>query len=169
MRREYVLRVSATLAFLFGWVIIPLGVALVPTYVLVKAQIKAYDIEAGRESESEDAFKSVESEVEMSNEVLTQLKVQGQTLYTSEVIDEVKRQTPRGIEYRTFYATEKNGTIQSLQVQGTAPTREALASLKTALETSDLFERVELPIADLARESDLSFAITITLKNVVKK
>ena len=164
LKREYILRVSATVAILLGCVLILLTVALVPTYVLVQAQINAYELEEGLESDEESAYKAMEQEIKQVQDVLARLKAPAPFVLPSMVIEEVTKQTPNGVTYKTFYTQENKGAVHTIQVQGNATTREVLAELKSTLEGSSMFGKVELPIADLARDADLPFAITLTLK-----
>ena len=163
VKREYYLRVGATLALLFAGVAIFLTVALIPTYVLVRAQIEAFALEAKQESDTEGVFESAEGEVKTAMKVLSQLKAVPETVFVSAIIDEIQERTSSSIVLKTFYVDAVGGVIEKIQVQGVADTREALAELKGALESSDTFLSAEVPIADLARDADLPFAITVTL------
>jgi hypothetical protein len=163
VKREYILRVGATLAFLFGWAIIFLTVALVPTYVLINAQINAFELEDGGEGEKEDLFKKAQGEVNAIETVLAQLKTTAPTVSASVVIAEIQKRAPANIVFRRFSFVETKGVINTVQVQGVAPTRESLAQLKSALEVSEMFRSAEVPIADLARDAELPFVITVTV------
>ncbi len=163
MRREYLLRVSATVSFLFTGVFVFLTIALIPTYVLVEAQINTFALDE-RDNSKEDALKNAEAEVSRVKAILTQLKSTPDTITASDVIDEVRKSASPNIFFKTFDVNASAGIIESIHVQGIAPTRETLAGLKRALEESKIFLRAEVPISDLARDADLPFAITITLE-----
>jgi hypothetical protein len=163
VRLEYRLRVTATLALLFAGVAVLLGIALIPTYVLTSAQITALELETAQNGKKV-AFEKAEETVRTTNAILTRLNALPHGILLSSIIDEVQKSTPASIQLKTFYIrTLTDGKID-IQIQGVAPTRSALAQLKNAIESDAMFLHAEVPIADLARDSDLPFAITITLK-----
>lgn len=164
MKREYFLRVGATLLLLFSGVAVLLAVAQIPMYVLIDAQLKSLDLEASQENKNEQALKDAESEVKSIKEILAHIKATSTPITTSMVIDEIENRAPEHIFFKSFYIDAPQGVIEKAQIQGTAPTRETLVQLKGLLEASDMFEKAEVPISDLARDTDLPFAITVTLK-----
>jgi hypothetical protein len=164
LKREYIFRVGGTIAGLFGVVCLLLSVALVPTYVLIGAQIKGSLAEVEKEGGENEAFVKADEEVKETKALIRQLKTFAPTLSMSDVVEEITHVAPGGILFRTFLVEDKAGKILNIQAQGTASTREVLAQLKSALEASPLFEEAEVPIADLARDVNLPFTITITLE-----
>lgn len=163
LRWEYVFRVGGTLGALFGGIFLMLAVALVPTYVLIGAQIKSSLAEAKKDNGEREAFAKADEEVKTTKALIRQLKSSVPPLTMSEAIEEINRVVPKGISFKTFVVDDKGGKILKIQAQGTATTREVLAELKSSLEASALFEKAEVPIADLARDVSLPFTITITL------
>lgn len=163
IKREYVLRVGATYCFLFACISVLLTVALIPTYVLVGAQLNTLRLEVEKGSGGEEEFQKADEAVRITKDVLAQLKTRVGTVSMSNAINEVQNIAPSSITFKTFRVEESNGAIEKIQVQGVAPTREALARLRVLLEASSLFATAEVPIADLARDENLPFAITVTL------
>lgn len=163
VKYEYYLRVASTVGLLFAGVFILLSVALIPMYVLLGAQIKAFEVEQEQLGENEMAFEEADLEVTVTREMLAQLKRGPKTGTPSDIITEIREVAPLGIVFTNFIMNTTDGRIDKIQVQGQSSTREALASFKSALENSSYFETVELPIADLARDENLPFAISITL------
>lgn len=166
LKREYILRVGATLSLLFASVALLLAVALIPTYVLIAAQLNAFALESAQETKKGDALKDINAEVNMTKELLAQLKTTPEKVPVSAIIEEIQKHTPALVVFDTFYIESGTDGVERIQVQGNAATREALARLKNELESSAMFEKAEVPIADLARDVDLSFAITITLSPI---
>ena len=164
VKHEYILRVGATLGFLFTGVFLLLSVALVPTYVLVDAQIKAFESEKQQLAETDTAFQQADEEVVFTKEILAQLKRAPTYERVSAVITELQLVAPSVITYTNFIADASSGSFTKIQVKGQAPTREDLVDLKNNIEASDMFESAEVPIADLARDVDVPFAIVVTLE-----
>lgn len=161
MKREYLLRVGAVYCFLFSVVCVLLGIALVPMYVLVRAEINEVSLEAVREQGTAEVLKNADATIAVTNNVLSQLSAKENTFLVSTAIDEIQKLAPEGVTFATFYIDGAKDGAGKIQVQGASPTREKLALLKTALEASEMFQTVEVPISDLARDVNLSFTITI--------
>ncbi len=164
LKREYLLRVGASLCFLLGSVFCILTIALAPTYILTSAQIADYEARINNVEDEAAVFAEAERQVGEAHTMLTQLQTIGHTVHTSDILREIEHLTPAGISFKTFYmASKAQNTPQTIQVQGVAATREALIRFKNELEATPRFEKAEVPIADLARDADLPFAITVTL------
>lgn len=159
--REYFLRVGAVFCFLFAVVFVFLGVALVPMYVLVEAQINEVTLEVLREKDASEVIKTADTEVASVKSILAQLKVEGNSFLMSAAIDAIQKNAPEGILFKTFYIDGVQAGGPVIQVQGVATTREKLIQLKTKIEALEMFDTVEVPISDLARDAELPFAITI--------
>lgn len=161
VKHEYLLRVGAVYCYLFSVVCILVGVALVPMYVLIGAQITDMEQEALEESGTKAIIEKADREVVAANGVLAQLMTEESTFSMSAAIDEIHLRAPGGILFKTFYIGEAKSGNTTIQVQGVAATREKLIQFKAALEESALFETVEVPISDLAKDVELPFALTI--------
>ncbi len=164
IRREYFLRVGSTILFLFSGVIVCLTIALVPRYVLIGAQIKTTEAGANQEEVNNDVYQAVEKEVTNVNSILSQFKRVSAPIFSSTVIELVRSTAPTSITFETFIVNSSGDYVDSVQISGVAPTREALAELKSRLEASSVFDKAEVPIADLVRDNNLPFTITVTLE-----
>lgn len=166
LKREFILRVSGTSAFLLGIVCLILVGSLVPTYVLTSAQIQEYEKRIETVGDTTQKYKEAEQEIKKIGEVLTQLKSGSSTRPSTELFREVERLASPGIVFKSFQINTDKRVGDSLLVQGVAPTRESLVVFKNALKTSSLFEKADIPISDLARDVELPFTITISLKKL---
>ncbi len=149
--------------FLFGFVCILLTIALLPKYIQIKTQIDAFALETQKESNKDNTLIEAEQEVTKTREVLAQLKSSKVSITASEAIDEIQKHAPAEIIFKNFATELSNGVVVKIQAQGIAPTREALSRLKIAIESSEIFDKAEVPISDLARDINVPFSITITL------
>lgn len=163
IKREYVYHVIATLSFLFGGVVIILGVAHIPTYVLVGAQIHSMTLSSEKERTEEQILTTVAHEISDVAKILIQLKGTDEAISSSHVISTLELSAPDGISFKTFSVQEVKGRIDSIQVQGIATTRETLVSFKRTVEETELFAEANVPIADLARDINLPFTLTVTV------
>lgn len=165
VKQEYLFRVTASILLLFSFIAIFLTIAFVPTYVLVGAQIKAFEGVDGTDAEKE-TLRSAEAEMQTAEDILKQLGKSTETLSHSLVIQEIQKMASSEIDFKTFRIDSTKDDVVVIQVQGIAETRESLAQYKIALESAPLFEKAEIPISDLAKETNLPFSITITPKKL---
>ncbi len=163
IKNEYLLRVGAVYCFLITGVCVFLSVALIPKYVLLDAQIKEVTSLVLQGNSTNSAVKNTEKEVSRTKTVLAQLKAEEKSFYISTAIDEIQQASSQGVVFKTFSIEGVKGEVKTIQVQGTAATREKLVQFKNKLEESALFENVEIPISDLARDVALPFSISIQL------
>lgn len=165
LKREYLLRVSASFFFLMAVILFILAVSLAPTYILTSAQIADYKVRINNVEDDALVFGEAERQATEAHTVLTQLQTNGNSVLTSDILHEIESVAPTGISFKTFsLSTAGQNATQTVQVQGIAPTRAALIQFKNAIENTTLFEKAEVPIADLARDADLPFSITILLR-----
>jgi len=163
VRKEYTLRVLATMSFLFGFIVVLLSVAHIPTYVLVGAQINDLDAITAQDIERDEAIRIVEDEVKLTRSIIAQFKRNQGITNPTNIFYEINSRSSDEILFKAFILQSGNKNTRTVQVQGVATTREALAQFKTSLESSSLFSQAEIPISDLARDTELPFTITITL------
>ena len=153
---------GASVLLLFSCVGIFLTIAFIPTYVLVGAQIKTFEgVEKNNAEHTESG--TTESEVRATESLLKQLGKTTESRTAGAIIKEIEETAPPTVSFKTFRIESVKGTT-TIQVQGVADTRESLARFKNALEASDSFDKAEVPISDLAKETELPFMITIVPK-----
>ena len=167
LKHEYILRVASIYGFILTGVFVAGTLLTIPTYVLVSSQLNAVRPDEAHTNEIKKTYDDALIHIQNANTVMAQLRASVPNVEISTVIEEVMRVAPSGITFSTFQALRENETVKTVDVQGQAATRNALAALKNALEASDLFESANVPISDLAKENNLPFVITITLRDVV--
>jgi Tfp pilus assembly protein PilN len=171
--REYILRILSVYGFLLVVSLVALCALVVPTYVLVNTQLTLNESHAVVGSSVDTAFNDAETEIKKANELITQLAAPSKSVHASQILNEIDKSVHRGVEFKTFQiqqTQEKNETIVTVNVQGIAESRGALAAFKEGLEASPLFEHAEVPISDLARDTELPFMITLTVtREALKK
>jgi wyosine [tRNA(Phe)-imidazoG37] synthetase (radical SAM superfamily) len=164
LKIEYILHVVATFSVLWGILSILIAVAHIPTYVLVDAQIKKIETPDAQYTDMQEIKKEFDSVIKRTTAVIKQVTVVKDIIPVTEIIAEIQRQTPDTIELKSFVFQNNNQGAISVQVQGIAPTRETLALFKSSIEQSKMFEEAIIPIADLVRDVDVSFVITINMR-----
>lgn len=166
VKQEYFFRMGASVLLLFSCVGIFLTIAFVPTYVLVGAQIKTFE-GVERNNSKSAVSETTESEMNDTENLLRQLSKTSESRTAGSIIADIEKTAPPAISFKTFRIESVKGTT-TIQVQGVAETRGSLAEFKKALEASDSFAKADVPISDLAKETDLPFMLTIIPKRVNK-
>lgn len=162
VRKEYMLRMLATYFLLLSAVLILLTVALIPTYVLVRAQMND-SVAHDKAGEEDTTVAQIESEITRTQGMITEFKKRTTTPDMSVFIHAIEKSAPSGIVFKNFTLGYTKNKITPIQLQGTAERREDLVAFKQALEKDALFASATVPIADLARERDVPFTMTITV------
>lgn len=164
LKHEYLLRVASVYGFLFSGVLIASTILMIPTYVLTSSQLSGAMDESSRVVETKRAFDTAFEEIKEANTIMAQLRRESNAIPATTLIEEIVRVTPLGIEFNAFHVTKENELPSKIQVQGVATNRSALASFKNTLEASPFFLSALVPIADLARDTNLPFLVTIELE-----
>ena len=86
-------------------------------------------------------------------------EISSKSSFWSEVILEIVTRTPPQISYRSLNLLD-TGTIQ---LSGTAKTRDELMNFKKALESSAYIAKTDLPLQYLVKTQDNDFNLEITL------
>jgi hypothetical protein len=163
LKQEYLLRVGASFCFLIGSIFFVMTAALAPTYILTSAQIADYTSRVDGAGDESHTFAEAEREAGEAQILLAQIQKNIKSAQASVLIQAVTQLAPQGISLKTFSVQNTPTTPGTVQIQGVAKSRETLVHFKNAIEGAPQFEKAEVPIADLARDADLPFAITITL------
>jgi hypothetical protein len=167
--KEYWVRILSAWAFLLTAVAVIAALLLLPTYVLIKAQLSALDHDALQQNGSEQDFKTAEAAVRQANATAKELALSEVAISSHEVMQAISDAATHAITLNAFHISRMDKTINSVQIQGVAASREALAQFKTDLERSPLFDTATVPISDLAQDANLPFAITVTMASRTKK
>lgn len=164
VQREYSMRVGTIAAFVCAFSLLVSAAALIPTYVLLIEADKAT-------AASED--KSVPEKVEHYTETVDALKASMMitsqlgkpvdTLQASKIISHLESAlSPEIVLEGMHFSEDKNKA--HVEVLGTARSREALRQFVETLKKDVFFVDVQVPVSDLARDTDLIFTATIIVR-----
>jgi len=163
LQREYLLRIL-TVGFVLGtFVGIFATIALLPTYYATQTELRFEEGEKDRLTGllvgEEEGNNPVETLARARN-VLALLQAQLYKKQYSTITTEAFDTRPSGI---TISSVVFDRTARTYVIQGLADNRDALVEFSRRLEASPRFEKISLPISDLARSNDLNFRLTLTL------
>lgn len=175
IREEYRLRVftvcSATLTLILATMLI----SFLPTYLYVASRYEAFLLES-QSDETQNRIshvKEMEATVRETNKKIDLLKSGAAALRVKDVFLEILENKSQGVSITSLsydsggVATKKGKeeTVSppSITIQGRSSDRAALLAFKDSLVQKKEFIAVDLPIASLVKDTDLSFSINVTL------
>lgn len=163
---EYWLRVISMWSVIWSIALL-LGISImIPAYVLITLQVSAFSESAASASQKLATLKDVSKELEQASEGARVLidgmrfvKVSDYEALFRDLENDDVRLTQIGID-RT-----KDG-LAPARLAGQAASRQALASFRDALLAQPEVASVDLPISNLAKDKDIQFSLTVTLKKL---
>ena len=161
--REYWLRVISVWLFLLGTGCLIVSVLLLPTYMLVRGQTVTL---GGQALATADKTASYDASIAALVKASTQaafLKAGASTTPFSGYLKIIESLSTTGISVNSVSYTHVSATVDKMTISGVAQTREGLAMFRDALEASPEFVSVVLPIASLAKATDVLFSMDMTL------
>lgn len=140
------------------------GVLLVPSilFLYYKKSDLSRALEVEKESQQIVNVQSTISDVAALNKSADALKsFENSRISFGDLFDSIAEVSPQGVVFTLF---EFDAQRNSVAVKGTSQRREQFLALKEGLEKNPLIASVASPISNIIKESNIQFAITITLK-----
>lgn len=167
LSRDYLLRTGAAVSVLATVLVLSSAVLLVPTYVFLIGNADAKKIELARI----ESVLSSSDEAELS-ERLAVLSANAASLASlsnvssvSTLIRGILSISRPGVALSSIsVASSKDNGSGTIIISGKSATRDSLRSYQLALQGSPFTLSAVLPVSAYAKDSDISFTITITLK-----
>lgn len=167
LRREYFWRLIVVAAVLGIVLIASATILLLPTYLYVSNEVHSRTERLATVSSalaSSDEAELLGRLDALSQDTATLSKL-GTLPSASAVVSEVLAISRPGITLSSIAYTPKAGnTAASMVISGMAATRDALRNYQLALQGTSFAQGVDLPVSAYAKDSNISFGITITFK-----
>ncbi|KND46856.1 MAG: hypothetical protein AB199_00270 [Parcubacteria bacterium C7867-004] len=165
LRKLYFLRLMTVGVLVLAGVVIIHGVFLLPSYLYLGGQVRERQelVDTLSASLAGDEEKQVSARVLALAKDTKYLAKLETTPAASSVIAAILRVPHLGITLSGFtYTPAKDKAEARMTLTGMATTREALRSYEAALAREPYVSATDLPISAYAKESDISFTITLT-------
>ena len=163
LRREYRVRVLIVLCFMASLAgLIGIG-SLFPTFMRasLEEQSTLSVIASLKKVKDDSGMTKIEGELADDEALLAALEKHIGTALLSSVVEDAI--SARGSLQLTSFSLNRASTSTVVVVlQGTAQTRDALLAFKSRLESRVPGTKVELPISELAKSSDIPFSLRVT-------
>lgn len=161
IRREYRVRLAVVILWFSFVTLVAASLLLLPAYFLSSQKEKAVLREADMLAKSVEAAEAADLEKVLLGvkDKLAFVRRESPPLRLYELIREVAKRRSQGIVLGTLTIVDAENDKRRINVSGKAATRNSLVAFEKALQSSGLFERVELPVGSLAKDSDSDFSL----------
>ena len=161
--REYWLRVVAAWLLLLSFVLFALATLSFPTYLLIEQlnQSLVSDIQAV--AAKQVSYSEIENTVKNINALVNHLNTNREQVKFSSLLAKLDAIDDSHVTLDQFVFVEEQDVLKKIELIGHADTRSDLSAFRDAVEKSEEFDAVELPISNLAKDKDLSFSMDVFL------
>lgn len=163
LKHLYFFRLATVAVLIFAAVAIVHGVLLLPSYLLVRAQVdeRTQELSVLTQTLASTEEKEISARVTALASTSAYLARHGKSPKVSTAVAALIQVPREGVRLRGFsYAPNAQGA--QMTVSGVAATRESLRRYEQALSSLSYIKTVELPISAYAKESNIDFVITLT-------
>jgi len=166
LSQEYYLRLLSVCTLLFSFAVVVGLVAIFPAYIDVADKLSSLREEENIRQKEENDTDALQNEIGNSVQMISFLEQDFRKEKYINLLDEALRKRPEGILITGF---SYNRTGRLLTLQGIAEKRELVVSYAHSLEASNAFENVPVPIANLAKNTDLEFTLSLTIATTTQQ
>ncbi len=165
VKHEYLARVVSVSCLLLGIIFGIFATLLIPSFVFISTQLSDLERSITSEADTEAEFLTVKTALSEANGFVTELNALPEHYAVTPILEMIMNTTHNGITLLSFQFpnTETISATSTIYIRGKATSRIALATFKQALEATSLITSATIPLSDLARDSELPFAITVAL------
>ena len=163
VRREYLARTGAVWLFLFATALTASAIFLMPTYVLYIRQSGDLHTDKTEPEGRAEEYARITASLEEAAVFAQQLSQKDASITASEILTHVERARNEGVTLLGLYAAREKEKVK-IEVRGAARSRESLRTFQDALRRDAFFLDAQVPVSDLARDTDLTFTMTLTLR-----
>lgn len=138
-------------------------VLLFPSYILLQLQLQARQDTYQQIEVEQENFAQAQTEIRQTNTKAALLADAADNMLFTDVLNALDAVQAETIFVRSVAVKRVEGVVETVTVQGEATTRDALADFRNRIEATSFFDEAELPLANLARDREVPFSITVTL------
>jgi hypothetical protein len=165
LRREYLLRFALVVTFFIGATLFIWGVVISSLYIQLRVEegIVKSELEAIKNSSDSQSLKEL---TDLNKNVGDKFKEINILNFTQEdIIREIILNNREGINISLISNTfddEEKKYFARIEMRGVANTRSDLVEYQQSLESSELFNVVDIPFSSFAQNSEIPFTVNIT-------
>jgi hypothetical protein len=166
MVQDFYYRLVAVVLATLGWAVLVGAIALVPAYVLSSVKKDVARVKTSNLSSvpAPTTDQSTLEAIQDLNSKISFIEKSEKSRFAPSVmaVDQVLLDKMPDIKITEISYEASLG--KKITLRGEAPSRERLLAFRQALEANRLFKKVDLPISNFVKESDIKFYLTINLE-----
>jgi hypothetical protein len=162
---EYGARVVTVCLLLWALAGVVVGVATLPSYLLVTERLQAVSVDLAAATASADSDSAVSRALIVASEQARLLREAENTQRFSTLVAVVEAAAGSGVSISSYDFGRDGQALRPVVVGGNAASRQALAAFRDALLAQPLVEEVNLPISNFARDRDIDFSLSISVSS----
>ena len=163
VRREYWLRVVTVWVLLLAVALLIGSLLLLPSYVLISAQVSVYEETANRVSAEVASYEDVSTALVQANQQSIFIATESKQNSFSDLVTLFNSFETERVNITDLQLSRTGVVVDVVQIDGTARDREALAQFRDELLADAAIASVDLPTSNLARAEDIPFSMTVAL------
>ena len=163
--REYWQRVVTVWFCLFAFAVVIVGVLAFPSFLTIKITTDSVEARVDKASIELEAIESAEEAITLANQQAALLKQSQTSVSFADLITKLDALAATQIEVEGYTLAQSKGALDPITIRGTAATRRELTAFVNRIEADPQFDEVNLPIANLAQDTEVAFQITVTPAN----
>lgn len=165
LRREYRVRVAIVACFVISLAGLAAIASVFPIFVRTTMEriLQEKSLTILEQSNKDSELASLQQSVAKSQSLLEILSEGQDDPKVSDVIKNIVAMR-RDIKLTSIYVTDVSSTTASISIQGVAPTRDSLLSFKKRFESAVPGNSVDLPVSELAKNSNIQFSLRLIQK-----
>lgn len=165
MVRNFYLRLTTVFLMMFSFSFILLILLLFPSYFLLS--LRENFVKDNLDTQKQQLAKEIDQKSlnefqELDAELIAIEKMEGKNFVVSQkVINEITAEKMSDIKITQIsYESDAKGT-KKVSINGLAPSRERLLQFRLALEDNVAFQKVDLPISNFVKGSNIRFSLSL--------
>lgn len=160
---EYWIRVATVYLMLLSFACVALLLLRVPTLTALAFRNNDSAAAISDAESQKDKSSTDEAQIRRANALASMLSADdSSSLQFSRIVSVLSALAGRGVSIDSFTMSRNEETL-SLSIAGVAQTRADLRAFDNAIEAHELFSAVDLPISNLANDTDIAYTMTITV------
>lgn len=162
---EYWVRVSSTWSYLWAFTFICSAAIVFPAYISVSSQVSVYEESAQQASAKVADYKSAATGLVRSSQQASVVVNESRLPDFSDYIALFEDLQGSQVSIERISISRSVDGIKPVQIVGTAFDRQSLASFRDRLLAESIVDEVDLPISNLAQDSDIQFSLLLVINS----
>ncbi len=164
VRREYGVRILVIALLVATFNLFAFALLTLPTDFLIQSLQKNISSNLEDAMATEKSYLALRAKVSETNSLIALLSERSDVRCT-DLMSTLDEFSGNDVFISEFAFGKQDGVVV---LTGVANSRASLSGFRNTLESSDIFSSADLPLSNLAKDSDIPFTMTVTMSNTPK-